>query len=343
MVCIATIKDVAKLAGVSVATVSRVLNSSENVKDDTVETVNHAIEALGYHPNFLGRTLRRLETMKILVAVPTISNQFFSRVIKGIQAVAMENGYHVMISIPQSEKNGEQEAIEMLRRRLVDGVIFLSSANLSIEEANGLAKNYAVVFAGEYIAGADTPVVTIDDRKAAFDATDFLLHNGHRRICFVSAGDLYCSSALRRNGYTEALAKYGIMPDADLLFDEGFTFNAGKRAAKRLLTMKNLPDAIFATSDSTAIGVISALAAEGVKTGQDISVMGFDNNQIAEYFIPSLTTISQPQYEIGHKAMALLINKMRNLACENAFIQLPHKLEIRTSVRLTEGANRKDE
>lgn len=337
----ATIKDVAKAAGVSVATVSRVLNASENVRPDTVESVKRAIEELDYHPNFLGRTLRRLETMKILVVVPTISNQFYSRVIRGIQSVARQNGYHVMLAITESDPDSEQEYVEMIRRRLVDGMIFLYST-LPAGEINSLAANCPVVFANESVPGAQTPVVSIDNRQAGYDATAFLIQNGHRSIAFVSAGALYGSSSLRREGYCAALKEAGIPLDEGLFLNEGLTFKAGRRAAERLLSLPALPDAVFATADSAAIGLISALKERGVQAGKDISVMGFDDNQIAEYYIPPLTTVSQPQLEIGQKAMALLIDKIQHPACESEQVILPHRLEIRASVKLA-GAPGKEE
>ena len=330
----ATIKDVAKAAGVSVATVSRVLNASENVRAETVEAVQRAIEELDYHPNFLGRTLRRLETMKILVMVPTISNQFYSRVIRGIQSVARVNGYHVMLGITESDKSGEQEYVEMVRRKLVDGIIFLHTS-LTARQVNDLAASCPIVFANEFIPETEVSVVSIDNRQAGYDAAEFLIRNGHRSIAFVSAGSLYGSSSLRREGYCAALADAGLMPDPELFLDEGFTFKAGCRAATRLLQRETLPDAVFATADSAAIGLISTLSREGIQAGKDISVMGFDNNQIAEYYIPALTTVSQPQVEIGQKAMELLIDKMQDPACGNRRITLPHRLEIRSSVRLT--------
>lgn len=328
-----TIKDVAKAAGVSVATVSRVLNASQNVRPDTVEAVKRAIEELNYHPNFLGRTLRRLETMKILVVAPTISNQFYSRVIRGIQSVARQNGYHVMLAITESDPDSEQEYVEMIRRKLVDGMIFLHST-LTAEQINDLAASCPVVFANESVPGADTSVVGIDNRQAGYDAAAFLIRNGCRSIAFVSAGALYGSSSLRQEGYCAALQEAGISLEESLFIDEGFTFKAGRRVANRLLKLPALPDAVFATADSAAIGVISTLAEKGIRAGEDISVMGFDDNQIAEYYIPPLTTVSQPQLEIGQKAMGLLIDKIQHLTCENQQVILPHRLEIRSSVRL---------
>ncbi|MGI5893638.1 MAG: LacI family DNA-binding transcriptional regulator [Candidatus Merdivicinus sp.] len=332
----ATIKDVAKLAGVSVATVSRVLNDYENVRPETVDVVQKAIQELDYHPNFLGRTLRRLETMKILVVVPTISNQFYSRVVKGIQTAAQASGYHTMLAITNADPEIEQEHINMARRKLVDGVIFLHTT-MDAASLSEFAASYPAVSACELVENAVISSVSIDDYRAALDGVRFLLENGHQRIAFVSAGNLYNSSRLRRLGYEKALTEAGIPIDNTLIFDEGFTFNAGRRAAARILALPLLPDAVFATSDSTAIGVISALSEQGIRVCENVSVMGFDNNQISEYYLPPLTTISQPQFDIGHKAFELLLDKIQSLACEDQHILLPHKLECRCSVKNLTG------
>lgn len=328
----ATIKDVAKKAGVSVATVSRVLNSYENVRPETVETVKAAIQELGYHPNFLGRTLRCQETRKILVMVPTISNQFYSRLVKGIQTAALAEGYHAMLGITNSDPEVEKEQITIARRKLVDGVIFLHTT-MDARHLSEFAEDCPAVLCCELVQGAKISTVSIDDFRAALEGTRFLLEKGHRRIAFVSAGALYDSSKLRQMGYRLALEQAGVPVEPSLILDEGFTFNAGKRAAKRILQMEQKPDAVFATSDSTAIGVISDLAHNGMRVPEDISVMGFDDNQIAEYYLPPLTTISQPQFDIGHKAFGLLIDKIHDQNSEEKHILLPHKLVERSSVQ----------
>lgn len=330
---VATIKDVAKLAGVSVATVSRVINKSDNVKQNTIDAVNDAIQQLDYHPNFLGRTLRCLKTMKIIVLLPTISNPLYSRVVRGIQNCAKENGYHVMLAIAENREN-EEQYIEMLKHRLVDGVIFLHSYMTS-EEASALSESYPIVFACEHIKNAKTAVITIDNFDAGFRGTEFLIQNGCRSIAFLSAGDLYYSSVLRKEGYRAALRKYGILYDEALVINEGLTFNAGKRAAATFSALFPLPDAIFSVSDSAAIGLISAFEQRGIRAGKDISIMGFDNNAIAEYYIPSLTTIAQPQYDIGFCAMNILTEKINGKVYkEQPFITLPCEIQIRESVKL---------
>lgn len=331
----ATIKDVAKEAGVSVATVSRVLNGTDRVRTETVQAVQAAIEKLNYHPNFLGRTLRRLETMKILVVLPTISNQFYSRVVRGIQDVAKQNGYYVMLVTTENDTEAETEYIEMVRRRLLDGIIFLFSS-LSSEQIERLSEECPVVVASETIPDLQgVSTVTIDNRKAAYAATHFLIENGCKKIAYLSAGIIYGSSAMRSLGVRDSLRDAGLQILPEMFLDEGLTFKAGKRGALRLLDMPSLPDAVFAASDAAAIGVMHTFVEHGITVGQDISVMGFDNNSFAEYYNPSLTTVAQPQMEIGRKAMELLLKKIKDPDSETEQVLLPHQLVIRDSVKLS--------
>lgn len=307
------------------------------MKPKTADIVKNAIRELDYHPNFLGRTLRRLETMKILVLAPTISNQFYSRIIRGIQSIAEPAGYHIMLAVTNGKQEAELQYIEMLQRKLVDGILFLHST-LPAEELSELAASWPMVLANEIVKDADLPMVTIDNQKAAYDATRFLIDNGHRSVALASAGDLYYSSTLRRQGYAEALADCGLPYDPDLVTNEGFSFNAGRRSAEQMLRWNKLPDAVFAVADAVAIGMTSVFHQHGIEVGKDISIIGFDNNQITEYYIPSITTVSQPQLDIGQKAMELLMNKLEDLSCENRHIVLPHRIEIRASVKLKSEA-----
>jgi LacI family transcriptional regulator len=191
------------------------------------------------------------------------------------------------------------------------------------------------VVASETIPGLKgVSTVTIDNQRAAYDATKFLLENGCRRIAYLSAGAIYGSSAARGLGMQAALQEAGLEMEPELLLDEGLTFKAGKRAANRLLQMQMLPDAIFAAADAAAIGVMHTFSEQGITAGRDISVMGFDNNSIAEYYSPALTTVAQPQMEIGRKAMELLLRKIKEPASEPEQILLPHQLVVRDSVKL---------
>ncbi len=328
----ATIKDVAKKANVSVATVSRVLNSTDNVQEKTKKRVLEVIKELNYSPNLLGRNLRRLETKKILILLNTISNQFYSQVVKGIEQMALSAGYTVMVCMTHSNIEIEQRYMEMLKTKLVDGAIFLTTEQNGKTLTNQL-KSVHVVQACEPCEEFLTPTVSIDNESAAFDSVNYLIEMGHRKIAFFGAGNIYESSIRRRLGYERALVNYGISIKQDWIFNEGFSFNAGIRAANMLLTAKEMPTAIFCVSDSCAAGAIKALAQNGIKTPQDISIMGFDNTQLSQIYIPSITTLKQPQFDIGFKAMELLLDKINGISITNQNILLSYDIVKRESVR----------
>lgn len=337
----ATIKDVARLAGVSVATVSRVLNGEVVVAEQTKAQVNSAITTLHYSPNLLGRNLRRLETKKILVILNTISNQFYSGVVKGIEECAGKQGYTVMVCMTHGDKKLEENFLKLLRTRLVDGAIFLTTETDGASLDEQLA-GLPVVQACEPQISFHTPSVSIDNEKAAYEAACYLIEKGHRKIAYLGAEGVYPSSRLREKGYLRALLAHGIKPRADWLLSEGFSFNAGIRAAMRLLSSADadkalLPTAIFCVSDSCAAGVIKTMAEHNVRTPEDISVMGFDDTQLSQVYIPAITTTRQPRYDLGFKATELLLLLMANTSepmdnLEQPVLLLPHEIVERESV-----------
>lgn len=334
-----TIKDVAKLANVSVATVSRVINNADNVQEKTKEIVCDAIKKLNYSPNLLGRNLRRLETKKILVLINTMSNPFYSRIIKGIEEKAVPSGYTVMVCMTHGDVALEERYMQMLKTRLVDGAVFLTTEQSGQVLTDSL-RDANVVQACEPCSEFLTPTVSIDNERAAFDATEYLISKGHRSIAFFGAGKIYQSSFHRENGYKWALKRNRIEYDAGLVFNEGFSFNAGIRAANRLLELSERPSAIFCISDSSAAGAMKTLEQNGINTPADMSIMGFDNTQISQIFIPAITTLQQPQFEIGYSAMELLLQRINGEDNRTMRILLEHSIVERESVADISGGTK---
>ena len=327
----ATIKDVAKLAGVSVATVSRVLNDKGNVQPPTEQRVRRAIAELRYTPNLLGRDLRRNETKKILVLLNTISNPFYSRVVKGIEDRARQQDYVVMVCMTHADQAIEAEYLQMLRAHLLDGAVFLTAEHEG-SVLTRLLSGIPVVLACECKPGFQAPTVSIDNCQAAYEAVRYLIGKGHREIAFFGALGTYDSGAQRLEGYMRALHDKGISPRPEWILNEGFSINAGSRAAARLCRCACLPSAVFCTSDSAAAGAIREFSKNGLRTPQDISVMGFDDTSLAEVFLPSITTMRQPQYEIGYQAMELLSKRISGEAIAAPMVILEHKIIERSSV-----------
>ncbi|MCX7842547.1 MAG: LacI family DNA-binding transcriptional regulator [Clostridia bacterium] len=326
----ATIQDVAKAAGVSVATVSRVLNNSGLVQEETRETVMEAIRALNYQPNLLGRNLRRMETRMILVLLPNISNPFYSRIVKGIEDVAHKNGYNIMLCNTDSDKMRERIYLELLKKRLSDGIILMAS-ELSREELLELGKNYPVVQCCEYREDVEITHVSIDNYSAAKKAVNHLIGQGHKRIAMISCKNNFLSTVQREAGYKKVLEESGIEFDPDLLAYGDYGYKSGLRTAKQFLSMQDKPTAIFAISDMMAIGAIKAVRQAGLKIPEDIAVVGFDNINFASMCEPELTTVSQPKYDIGCYTMEFLIRQIKGESKSSQAIFLEHELIIRAS------------
>lgn len=327
----ANIKDVALLAGVSVATVSRVINGKAVVQLETRKRVEDAIKQLSYSPNLLGRSLRRQETKKVIVMLNTISNQFYSRVVKGIEETAQADGYTVMVCTTHGDTTIEERVLGLLQTHAVDGAILLS-CETDCEKLTEMLSELPVVQACEPLEQFATPKVSIDNRSASYEAVCYLIRHGHKDIAFLGAQGIYPSSRLREEGFRLAMSENGIPVRGEWMFREGFSFNAGIRAAEQLLKQNRLPTAVFCISDSCAAGVIKRLAESGIATPADISVMGFDDTQLSQIYIPSITTMRQPQYELGKQAMIMLLMRMQGKQVSTDCLMLPHQIIVRDSV-----------
>ncbi|MCX7771959.1 MAG: LacI family DNA-binding transcriptional regulator [Clostridia bacterium] len=325
-----TIQDVARLAGVSVATVSRVLNNSPSVTAETKDLVNETIKKLNYQPNLLGRNLRRSQTKMILVLLPNISNPFYAGIVKGIEDVAHKNGYNVMLCNTDSDVSRERIYMDLLRNRLSDGVIFMAP-EVNKEELTEIGKLYPVVQCCEYKEGASVSHVSIDNFSAAYKATRHLIGLGHKRIGFLGCQNTFISTIQRENGYKKALADHDIPFDQTLVKYGDYGFTSGVRAGKQFMAMKERPTALFAISDMMAIGAIKSAKEEGLRIPEDLAVVGFDNISFAAMYDPMLTTISQPKYDLGCAAMDLVLRRIRGELDQPEDLFLEHEFIIRES------------
>lgn len=328
-----TIKDVAKAAGVSVATVSRVLNNSNAVSDETAAAVNDIIKQLGYSPNYLGRNLRKCETNNILVILPSTEHTFYSKIIKGIQDAAAPD-YDVLLCTSYSILETEMRLLEMLFNRTVDAAVLLGT-QLNADTLNDLNSRYNIALCCERSEGANVLTVTIDNEKAAYDAVHAFLKKGKRRIGLVTTGGISTalSSFDRENGYTRALAEYGIEKDEKYIFRCSYEYTDGIKAFEYFMSLPEPPEAIFCISDLLAVGVIRQAYQNGIAIGTELEVCGFDNILLSEMYIPGITTVSQPCYEMGTTVITKLIENMQLSDTEKSSetIILPHELIIRSS------------
>jgi LacI family repressor for deo operon, udp, cdd, tsx, nupC, and nupG len=324
------IQEVAKRAGVSVATVSRVLNNNPYVKEDTREKVAKVIKELNYSPNLSGRILRRNETKIILVLLNTISNPFFSKAVTGIRHVADKMGYLLMICNTDSDPKKEIEFLNLLKFKQADGAIIITQET-DVKKLEEIGASYPIVQCFEYHDSDSLSYVSIDNEKAAYEAVSYLISIGHKRIGFVGCNAPYSSARQREQGYIQALNDAGIELDENLIIRGDYGFKSGYDCAGKLLEQAQTPTAIFAISDMQAIGVIKALKNKGIRVPEDISVAGFDNISFSGIYDPGLTTISQPAYKIGSRAMSLLIDRIKEETSKPQHILLKHHLIIRES------------
>ncbi|GAB6107882.1 LacI family DNA-binding transcriptional regulator [Fusibacter bizertensis] len=325
------ISDIAKEAGISVATVSRVINGTANVSPETKARVQAAIAKFNYQPNVWGRRLRRQESRMILVFVPNIRNPYYASIVSGIEETARRYKYGTTLCITNNDKARESEFTELLHNGHADGAIFLYVDKQNNELPN-LAKEFPLVQCCEYCQDESIAHVSIDNYGAAKQVVEYLISLGHSAIGFVGSKNHYISSEERLRGYESALEHSKISPDnrAIAYADDDYNFKSGIRAAKELLSRAQRPTAIFCISDVLALGALRAAEELGLKVPQDVSIVGFDDVEYASMFKPMLTTVSQPGYSLGKTSADLLIKKI-NSKTESTSVFLEHKLILRDS------------
>lgn len=327
-----TIYDVARLAGVSLATVSRVINGNTNVKPSTRKKVLKAIEDLGYRPNAVARGLASKKTTSIGVVLPDISSLFFAELARGIEDIA--NMYHYDIILCSSDQNRDKEIqlINNLLEKQVDGLLFLG-ADIT-EEHRQLFESTPVpiVLVSTSDPQRKMPSVRIDLERAAYDAVTFLIQKGHKRIALLTTRLHSPFSKTRYNGYVQALKDHNIAFDDDLIVEIPPVYEAAHSTATSLLKLSDAPTAFFTFNDEMAIGTIHAAQDLGVHVPNEVEVVGFNNTRIAQWVRPMLTTVVQPMYDIGAVSMRLL-TKLINNEETHMEIVLPHRIEVRQSTK----------
>ncbi|WCF10110.1 catabolite control protein A [Paenibacillus thiaminolyticus] len=328
-----TIYDVAREAGVSMATVSRVVNNNPNVKPQTRKKVYEAIERLGYRPNAVARGLASKKTTTVGVVIPDISNSIFAEVARGIEDIA--NMYHYNIILCNADKKKEKEirVINTLLEKQVDGLVFMGGVVTEDHIQAFRTASVPIVLCATTDEHASIPSVDIDHEGAAFDAVNTLIRHGHRDIAMIS-GTLQdpANGFARFQGYKKALEGAGIDYKEDLVRIGNYRYESGVEAMKYFLGLKKRPTAIFAATDEMAIGAIHCIQDAGLKVPDDFSVISVDNIRMASMVRPQLTTVAQPMYDIGAVAMRLLTKLMKKENVENSQVVLPHETILRLSV-----------
>jgi LacI family transcriptional regulator len=329
-----TIKDVAKKANVSIATVSRVLNNQGGYSPKTKEKVLSAIKELGYQPNALARGLINKRTETIGILIPEVSNMFAAKIFHGVENAAHQRGSSAIVC--NTDSNGEKtmKYLKVLHEKRIDGVIFVSEI-LKKEYYEAISSmNIPIVLVSTESNRYQLPYVKVDDRRAAYTAVEYLINKGHRKIGMISGNkyDLIAGQP-RIDGYKEALVSNNIpVNEKYIVSAKGFGFKDGFENLPRLLHAAPDITAIFVASDEMAIGAISAAYNMGIKIPDDLSVIGYDNLPLAEMSIPPLTTVEQPLEQMGETAANMLFTMIETGKPIESRI-MPHKIIERATVR----------
>ena len=328
-----TIYDVAREAGVSMATVSRVVNNNPNVKPQTRKKVFEAIERLGYRPNAVARGLASKKTTTVGVVIPDISNAIFAEVARGIEDIA--NMYHYNIILCNADKRKEKEirVINTLLEKQVDGLLFMGGVVTDEHMQAFQTATVPIVLCGTNEEGNTMAAVDIDHQQAAHDAVKLLIDKGHRRIGMISGNLQDPNNGFSRyNGYKNALEEAGVAFDESLVRIGNHRYESGIEAMKYFLELPERPTAIFSATDEMAIGAIHAAQDAGLAIPGDISVISVDNSRMASMVRPLLTTVAQPMYDIGAVSMRLLTKLMNKENVEKGKVTLMHEVIQRQSV-----------
>jgi LacI family transcriptional regulator len=332
-----TIHDVAARAGVSVATVSRVLNGKELVREETSRQVLEAASALRYVPNVAARSLSIRRSHTIGIVLPDVHGEFFSEVIRGVDVAARRAGYHILVSGSHSDVAEMLEMVDTMRGR-VDGLVVMAPDVGPAALREQLQSDLPLVLlnAGD----GDRDVITFDNHGAARAMTNHLASLGHQRIAFIKGPAQNNDARERLRGYRQAMRKLG-PDDLRLEVAGNFTEESGEEAARAIVQAEPRPTAIFAANDSMAVGALAALAAAGVAVPEAMAVAGFDDIPIARYVNPPLTTVRVDIAELGRRAFALLVDAITDPSREPRRELVDTTLVIRASCgaqRMRKGA-----
>ena len=337
-----TLKEIAEKSGVSIATVSNILNGKSNFSEETKERILEVIKETGYQPNFMARTLRAHKTNTIGVIVDDVIDFSAPNLIDGLMGLCECKGYKVILENirfyyktsyiwknHQEYKEAVNKAIQEMSVIKVDGIIYIAAHSRNID---CIPKNLDIPFVICYAYDdAETPCVIFDDEKAGFDMTEYLISKGHSKIALIMGHKDSIHTLNRLAGFNKAMEKHSLPVNKNWQVYGNWTLESGYNSCKNLFESNELPSAIFCFNDIMAYGVYKVLAEKNLKPGKDISVVGFDNRDVSGFMNPELTTIYIPHREIGEKSADILIRIINGESVEQK-IALPCSLIERDSV-----------
>ncbi|EOD01203.1 LacI family DNA-binding transcriptional regulator [Caldisalinibacter kiritimatiensis] len=328
----ATLKDVAKKAKVSLSTASYALNGGERVSKETREKVLKAAVELNYHPNGIARSLKKQKTNTIGLFVHDFSGPFYNEIIQGIQDSCKNFGYDLIVCTNNSSKR-------FLKEKLVDGAIIIDPYipdDLLISVAD---RNFPIITMDRELNNDYIYNILLDNKKGAYDITTHLIKLGINTIGYISGPDNSYDNRRRFQGYKDALIDNNKRFSEKLVLHSDFTEKGGYEIVKEYAQKNSLPEAFFCSNDEMAIGAINALKELGIKIPEDIGIVGFDNINISKYISPQLTTVNIPRFNWGAKCVEILMKLLNKEQMSERLIMIPVELVVRNSCRNTSGRN----
>ncbi len=325
---VTTIKDVARELGMSVATVSRALSRPELLRAETRERVMSVVERLGYKPNLLARGLRRGKTRAIFLLVPNLS-PFFLEIFAGAEDVARQADFALLLGNSNGDPEREKACFDQVLSGRADGIILLTGLAPSAY-APGKRPLPPLVTVLERLPGRAVPVIRTDHRVGAAEATRHLIELGHLRIAHIAGSRQAPSTAHRLAGFRDALEAAGLPVLQDLLYPGDFTMKSGAAGIERLMNLDEPPTAVLCGNDEMAFGAIRMLHKLGLTAPKDLSIVGFDDQNMAAFYNPPLTTVHIPRHELGRRAALELIDQLEGHDVAHEVV-LPTRLIIRES------------
>ncbi|MCC5908697.1 MAG: LacI family DNA-binding transcriptional regulator [Balneolaceae bacterium] len=328
-----SIKKIAKLAGVSTATVSRVLNGSDKVKDQTAEKVLKVADELNYRMDHVARRMKvkQSDSLVIGLIITDIDNSFFANVAKGVEDVAYKNKHVLMICNTNEDPGKEKFFLNSMLSEKVSGIIMVpTSGNETFLKSINL-EGFPMVMVDRKVKSMNVDTVSINNETGGFQATEQLIKNGHRRIGIICGIKGLTNTEERFNGYKKALEQAGIPFDEELVVFGNYVERGGREALKKLIALDEPPTAIFSTNNLMTLGCLKELYMQKIRIPDEMALVGFDDSAWAEAMIPPLTTIKQPGYELGVNAAELLIKRLNNKNSSKLNIVLNPELIVRES------------
>ncbi|TDQ59669.1 LacI family transcriptional regulator [Mesocricetibacter intestinalis] len=328
----ATMKDIARIAQVSTSTVSHVINNSRFVSDEIREKVMQVVESLNYTPSALARSLKVKETKTIGMLVTATNNPFFMEVMAGVEQYCQQHQYNLILATTEGDEQRLQHNLQTLVQKKVDGLLLMCT-DTGLASGPGLNLNLPLVVMDWWPTELGADKIFENSAYGGFLATQALLDAGHRRIGIIT-GNLKKSLARNRlQGYKKALRQAGIPLRREWIVESHFDFQGGMQGMDKLLSLAQPPTAVFACSDTIAVGAYHSLWKHNLRIPEDMSLIGYDDIELAAYLAPPLSTVHQPKKELGRLAVERLLQRIKNSAENNRTFLLEPRLVLRDSIK----------